>query len=126
MNRILRHTQKGFTLIELLIVIAILGALAVVVVPLVSNALNTANRTAANTEAANIETSALVYLADKNEFPINSSLLMPDYISSSPKASYVFDIISGRISNVTAHTWDNIIWDKSEHQWIKGDGISQE
>lgn len=91
MKRFLRYGQKGFTLIELLIVIAVLGALAAVVVPQVGKFLGTANLTAGNTEAANVKTGAMSYLADKGGFPDDSDDLIPGYISNDPSGLYTFD-----------------------------------
>ena len=80
-----RYGQKGFTLIELLIVIAVLGALAAVVVPAVGAFLSTASLTAANTESANVKTSAMSFLADTGVFPATSADLTTAYLSNVPK-----------------------------------------
>lgn len=105
-----RKFEKGFTLIELLIVVAVLGALAAVVVPAVGSFLVSAKVTAANTEAANVKTAAMSYLADNGKIPHtdgvdvdDSDLLYPGtgtkYLSELPKyGKYEFHPDSGQIT----------------------------
>lgn len=59
--------QKGFTLIELLVVVAILGVLAAVVIPNVGRFMGTGTVQAANTEAHNVQTAVLAYMADTSQ-----------------------------------------------------------
>lgn len=51
LNKMLKN-KKGFTLVELIVVIAILGILAAVLVPSISNYVNRANENAALSEAS--------------------------------------------------------------------------
>lgn len=120
-----RYGERGFTLIELLIIIAILGIMAVVVVPNLVSFLGSGNVAAANTEAANVETAALAYYADNNgAWPTpNSDVLYSSgnstsYLSGQPKAVYTFNSY-GKIDLVTSHNWPNIQWNTSTHQWEK-------
>jgi prepilin-type N-terminal cleavage/methylation domain-containing protein len=106
----MRKRQKGFTLIELLIVIAVLGALTAVVIPAVAAFLGTANRATAQTESANVRTSAMAYLADNGVYPNDSGDLMggsDDYINTEPDAVYIFGDIDGTPNNNTPGDYPN-------------------
>lgn len=104
LGKFFRYGEKGFTLVEMLIVIAVLGVLAGVVVPNVSAFTTAGNIAAANTEAANVKTAALSYLADYGTFPADSSLLAPTYLSGASNGFYTFDATTGLISAGTANT----------------------
>ncbi len=64
---------RGFTLIELLIVVAIIGLLAAVAVPLFADALRSAKQAAIETEAAVLYGAFIKYYVDNGWFPSTSS-----------------------------------------------------
>ncbi|RKZ85862.1 MAG: type II secretion system protein GspG [Candidatus Parabeggiatoa sp. nov. 1] len=76
--------QQGFTLIELLIVMAILGMLAALVGPTIFDKFIGAQRDAAATQIANIETALDTYRLDMFKYP-NSLEALVKNPSSSPK-----------------------------------------
>jgi len=119
----LNQGEKGFTLIELLIVVAILGVLAMVIVPNLAGFLGTGNVAAANTEVANIESAALAYHADHDGvWPTDSDDLETDYLSAATKYA-VYDIGAGSFGKVTSVTEkaaaDTIVWVDADHEWQK-------
>lgn len=120
MKRFLRqfhYGQKGFTLIELLVVVAILGALAAIVVPNVSKFMGAGTVQAANTEAHNVQTAVIAYMADNSVTDADGSIgpaadipdpLVPD--STSVKSfltgtlQAVYTITDGEITDADAVT----------------------
>ena len=95
--------EKGFTLIELLIVIAILGIMAAVAIPLVSGALANGRISAANTEVASVKAAAQAYALGTNGTSVTSATLMTDGdLSVTPKVLYTLSIPDVTITLVTA------------------------
>ena len=113
----LHRGEKGFTLIELLIVIAILGIIAAIVVPNVAGFMITGTLNAANTEAENVKTAALGYLAEHSAWPTDSSEL-GSFLEGTLKADYTFGGSAG-ISAATATGWSGISWDATAQQWVR-------
>jgi prepilin-type N-terminal cleavage/methylation domain-containing protein len=89
--KIVHRGEKGFTLIELLIVVAILGIIAAVVIPNILGFMITGRLSAANSEAEQVKTAAMGYFGEHSDWPENSDVLSPDYISGTLKASYHFN-----------------------------------
>ena len=114
----LRRGEKGFTLIELLIVIAILGIIAAIVVPNVAGFMTAGRLNAANTEAANIKTAAVGYLAENGEWPDNSGQL-GDFLEGNPKATYDFgsDSIIDGVTDIGDGWGDDIDWVVADQVW---------
>lgn len=90
----LHRGEKGFTLIELLIVIAILGIIAAIVVPNVGSFMTSGTLNAARTEAENVKTAAVGYLAEEGVWPTDSDDL-GIYLEGTIKADYTFGGTAG-------------------------------
>jgi type IV pilus assembly protein PilA len=118
----LHRGEKGFTLIELLIVIAILGIIAAIVVPNVAGFLTSGTLNAANTEAANVKTAAVGYLAENSAWPTSSTQLdaFLEGGSAALKATYTFGGTgygANEISAATASGWSGITWNADDQVW---------
>jgi prepilin-type N-terminal cleavage/methylation domain-containing protein len=61
-----KRNKKGFTLIELVVVIAILGILAAILVPVISGFIETANQSADNANARLVYQAAAMWFAANN------------------------------------------------------------
>jgi prepilin-type N-terminal cleavage/methylation domain-containing protein len=120
------HGQKGFTLIEILIVVAVMGILAAVIIPNISNISNKANLSLANTELQNVRTAALAYHSSINEWPGDTTTAgLNTYINGELRAIYSFDN-EGKITEVSMETVDNpwpetIEFDVDTQQWKKAE-----
>ncbi|MBA7660828.1 Type II secretion system protein G [subsurface metagenome] len=117
--RQLRYGQRGFTLIELLIVIAILGIIAVVVIPNVGGFMKTGNLATANTEVAAVKTASVAYYADDGDFPTTSASFAP-YLNKPPKSTYHFTEV-GIVDAIPADGWavEGFTFDVPTQQWKK-------
>jgi prepilin-type N-terminal cleavage/methylation domain-containing protein len=112
--------EGGFTLIELLIVIAILGIIAAIVVPNVSGFMTSGTINAANTEAQNVKTAAVGYLAENSSWPATSDDVAPFLEGglANLKAKYNFDPANGgQILTVESVTWSNVQWNAGSQVW---------
>lgn len=120
------YGQKGFTLIELLVVIAILGVLAAVAVPNVGKMFGAGTVEAANTEAANVQTAVVAYMADQSLSTFDGDVgpattTGPEVFLMNPgalQATYTFT--DGSISAATPLTdgkWSSLTWNATSHIW---------
>jgi len=115
----LRRGEKGFTLIELLIAIAIMGIIAAIVIPNGAGFMTSGVLSAARTEAENVKTAAVGYLAKYEEWPEDSDDL-GDFLEGTSKAIYVLGGNSG-IESVSDQEWEGIYWDADSQTWARGE-----
>jgi len=64
-----RSSQKGFTLIEILIVVAILGILAAITIPMYQQYVGRAKNSAAMSDLKNFKTGMEAFFADNQNYP---------------------------------------------------------
>ena len=65
----MKSSQKGFTLIELLIVVAIIGILAGITIPMYQSYVARAKNSAALSDLKNFKTGMEAYYADNQSYP---------------------------------------------------------
>lgn len=73
----MRH-RKGFTLVELLVVVLILGALAFIAIPRISQSATTAKINACKTNVDLLNSQIELYYANNGTWPANLSALTSD------------------------------------------------
>jgi prepilin-type N-terminal cleavage/methylation domain-containing protein len=73
-----KKNKKGFTLIELVVVIAILGILAAILVPVISGFIETANQSSDNANARLVYQAAAMWYATTNPTAASTTLAFSD------------------------------------------------
>ena len=76
----IKQEQYGFTLLELLIVMSIIGVLSVVAIPKFTNTITLANTSKIQSDMQVINSSIVLFQAQKGKYPDNLTTDMQDYI----------------------------------------------
>jgi type IV pilus assembly protein PilA len=116
----LHRGEKGFTLIELLIVIAILGIIAAIVVPNVAGFMTSGTINAANTEAQNVKTAAVGYLAENSSWPDTSADLGDFLEGGTANLKATYDFTNDSITDATPTDpggWSGVTWNAGTQVW---------
>jgi type IV pilus assembly protein PilA len=128
--------EKGFTLIELLVVIAILGIIAAVVVLNIGGFFGRGKAEAANTEAHQVQTAVVAYMAGGGNATGPADVGPADNIPSGANATTesvwkyllnpgllqaVYTIENGAITDAVAinsSKWAGCTWDMPTGKWV--------
>ena len=91
---------KGFTLVELLIVVAIIGIIVMVAVPLFYDAVQRGKQKSTMHNMRTIATGLEAYMVDYNLYPNNIITVEPVYVSVTPRRdgwgrNWVYDTFTG-------------------------------
>jgi len=91
MMRKVKRGQGGFTLIELLVVVAILGVIAAVVVLNVGGFMGEGKEQSANTEAHQVQTSIIAYMAANNKTSVTAGTVTATGSTEAGIVDYMID-----------------------------------
>lgn len=92
-----RKDERGFTLIELMIVVAIIGILAAIAIPLYQNLTNRAKQAADDGTVGAINSASVIYYGEYGGTP--TSALLISRVTPAPAWKYY-----------TAFTYDGTVW----------------
>jgi prepilin-type N-terminal cleavage/methylation domain-containing protein len=128
--------EKGFTLIELLVVIAILGIISSVVVLNIGSFFGRGRAEAANTEAHQVQTAMVAYMASSANATKDGTVGPADNIPSGANTTVecvwkyllnpgmlqaTYNITNGVIVNadtITGSKWGGCAWNTTVGMWV--------
>lgn len=104
-----KKSKKGFTLIELVVVIAILGILAAILIPIIGGFIQRANEAADQANARNLFNSVSLLVATEvvgsgTSGAYTAGDLAPYIDLSGVTWSYVLDTTTGGVASATVNT----------------------
>jgi prepilin-type N-terminal cleavage/methylation domain-containing protein len=121
--KLFSRNQKGFTLIELLIVIAVLGVITAIAVPLVSGALSNGKVAAANMEIASVKVAAQAYATGHSTATIVTSddLYTDNDLSVKPPVTYTISLPDTSITSVNPTSYPGLktstVFSVTDQKW---------